>query len=253
VTPDRDGSARRIIVTGGARGIGAAVVEAIVADGRDVVLADIDAEAGNALAEELASDGRVHVVAVDVTDTASVTQLVGRAEELMGGVDGLVNSAGGFPRVRLAEELNDDEWRRVVDLNLFGTFACCRAIIPALRRAGFGRIVNVTSEAGRMPGWTTGVHYVAAKAGVLGMTRLLARELGPDGITVNATAPGTTMTDRMVGLYSENELEKLVNQIPLRRPAEPADQADAIMFLLSNASRYVTGATLDVNGGRVTV
>jgi NAD(P)-dependent dehydrogenase (short-subunit alcohol dehydrogenase family) len=170
---------------------------------------------------------------------------------VLGGVDGLVNCAGGFPRVRRTEELEDAEWRAVIDVNLFGTFACCRAAIPAMRESGFGRIVNVASEAARMPGWTTGVHYVAAKAGVLGLTRLLAREIGPDGITVNAVAPGTTITSRMNGLYTDAELEALVQRIPLRRAADPEDQSDPILFLLSSAARYITGATIDVNGGRV--
>jgi 3-oxoacyl-[acyl-carrier protein] reductase len=247
---DRGSDARRIIVTGAAHGIGAATAAAIVERGGSVVLADIDASTIAGVAERL-GDGVAHAVTTDVTDSAQVEQLFKRARALLGGVDGLVNCAGGFPRVRRAEDLDDAEWRGVIDLNLFGTFACCRAAIPVMREAGFGRIVNVASEAGRMPSWTTGVHYVAAKAGVLGLTRLLAHEIGPDGITVNAVAPGTTLTPRMHGLYTEDELGALVERIPLRRAADPEDQADPILFLLSGAARYITGATIDINGGRI--
>jgi NAD(P)-dependent dehydrogenase (short-subunit alcohol dehydrogenase family) len=245
---------RRLVVTGAASGIGAGVAEAAARRGDAVVMADLNATALAEVAGTLRDQGlTVHDVPTDVTDATSVRSLFERAATELGGLDGLVNSAGGFPRARTVEELGDEEWRAVVDLNLFGTFACCRAAIPLLRAAGGGRIVNVASEAGRMPAWETGVHYVASKAGVIGLTKHLARELGRDGITVNAVAPGTTMTPRVRSIYSTDRVEELTRLTPLGRLAELDDQVPPIMFLLSDDSKYITGATLDVNGGRIMI
>lgn len=253
-TSNRPQRALRVIVTGAGHGIGAGVAAAAAARGDGVVLTDVDGDAIGTLVADLTSrGGDAYAVQADVTDSGSVNALMDAAERFLGGVDVLVNSAGGFPRAKGVEELEDEEWHQVVELNLFGTFACCRAVIPIMRRAGGGRIVNVSSEAARMPAWETGAHYVAAKAGVIGLTKHLARELGRDGITVNAVAPGTTMTPRVRSIYSSERVEQLVDMTPLGRLAETEDQIPPIMFLGSDAAGYVTGATLDVNGGRVMI
>jgi NAD(P)-dependent dehydrogenase (short-subunit alcohol dehydrogenase family) len=249
-TTEALGLPQRVLVTGAAHGIGRGVVEALLGAGSNVAAADVDFDAVSELAVE-GGPGRVHPLAVDVADGASVTAMVAAADGSMGGIDGLVCCAGGFPRVRGVEELSDEEWHGVIDVNLFGSFACCRAVFPAMKRAGGGAIVCVSSEAGRSPGWLTGAHYVAAKAGTIGLVRHVAREGGPHGIRVNALAPGTTLTERVRGLYSPEQERSLAAATPLGRLAEVGEQVRPILFLLSGQSDYVNGATLDVNGGRL--
>jgi NAD(P)-dependent dehydrogenase (short-subunit alcohol dehydrogenase family) len=241
---------RRVVVTGAANGIGRGLVEALAAAGSDVAAADLDLEGVRALAGSQ-GDGAVHPLAVDVTDPVSIKAAIDAAEEAMGGIDGLVVSAGGFPAVRRIEELTDEEWEKVIKVNLYGAFATCRAAFPALKRSGGGSIVCVSSEAGRAPGWITGVHYVAAKAGMIGLVRHLALEGGPSGIRANAVAPGTTLTDRVRTLYSDEQEEALATATPLGRLAEVDEQVGPILFLLSDGAAYINGATLDVNGGRL--
>jgi NAD(P)-dependent dehydrogenase (short-subunit alcohol dehydrogenase family) len=173
------------------------------------------------------------------------------ARDAFGGVGALVNAAGGFSALKASEDVTDEEWEHVMRLNLFGTFACCRAAIPHMREAGYGRIVNIASEAGRMPLWPGSAPYAAAKAGVLGLTKSLARELGQFGITVNAVAPGTTLTPRVRNLWTEADVARITAVTPLGRLAEVDDQVGPILFLASDEARYVSGATLDVNGGRL--
>jgi len=143
-----------------------------------------------------------------------------------------------------------EEWDEVVDANLKGVFLCCRAALPPMLEAGYGRIVNVSSGAGRAITHVSASHYAAAKAGVLGRTRHLAREVADRGVTVNAVAPGTTLTPRIEQLYDARRLEEIAAEIPIGRLAVPDDHVAPIVFLASEGSRYVTGVTLDVVGGR---
>ena len=238
---------RAALVTGAGAGIGEAAARALAELGAAVTLADRDGAAVEALAHEL--PGAVAVRA-DVTSAADVEHAVTTTLERFGRLDVLVNSAGGFRRRVPTWEMPEDEWDEVVDANLKGVFLCCRAALPAMLDAGYGRIVNVSSGAGRAITHVSASHYAAAKAGVLGFTRHLAREVADSGVTVNAVAPGTTLTPRIEGLYDERRLEEIAAAIPVGRLAVPDDHVAPIVFLASEGSRYVTGVTLDVVGGR---
>jgi NAD(P)-dependent dehydrogenase (short-subunit alcohol dehydrogenase family) len=241
----------RVVITGAAHGIGEGVAVALAAAGSAVALVDRDDDGLEAVRRAVvAAGGTATTVVADVTQRASVDAAIAAAATAMDGIDGLVCSAGGFPRTRGVEELEDEEWHAVLDVNLYGAFACARAAFPHLR-AGGGSVVCVASEAGRSPAWLTGAHYVAAKAGMIGLARHLAREGGPAGIRVNAVAPGTTLTDRVRDLYAPEQVARLEALTPLGRLAEVEDQVAPILYLLSDAAAYVTGATLDVNGGRL--
>ncbi len=241
-----------VIVTGAAQGIGEAVAVAFARLGTRVMVADLNATGAAQVVNDLRRSGFVAEAAtVDVTRSNSVEAMVQATLANWGRVDILVNAAGGFPRSVGAEDIDDDAWKKVVDLNLTSVFLCCRAVLPHMKAARYGRIVNVSSEAGRMPITLSAVHYAAAKAGILGLTRHLAREAGAYGITVNAVAPGTTRTPRVAQLHAAEKMAWIEQLTPLGRIAEVDDQVGPILFLASDAARYVTGATLDVNGGRL--
>jgi len=243
-----------IMVTGAARGIGAAIARAFHREGARVTLLDIDSPGVEALARELRATGDDPLaLKTDVTVAADVRRAVDAIIGRWGRLDVLVNNAGGFSRIIPTEEIPDEEWDAILRLNLTSVFLCAKAVLPIMKRQGSGRIVNVSSAAGRAGAVTATSHYAAAKAGVLGFTRHLAREVGPDGITVNAVAPGTVATERFKALRSVEETRRLAESIPLRRIAEPDEIAEAVLFLASDAARYITGAALDVNGGLVMV
>ena len=166
-------------------------------------------------------------------------------------IDVLVNNAGGFSVMRRIEEIPDEEWDAILRFNLTSAFLCTKAVLPVMKRQGAGRIVNRSSIVGRGGAVTVTAHYAAAKAGVLGFTRQLAREVGPDGITVNAVAPGTVGTERFKKLRNPEEAKTMAAAVPLRRSAEPEEIADSILFLASDVARYINGATIDINGGLV--
>jgi len=243
---------RRIVVTGSAHGIGAAVARGAAALGAQVALADVDEAAINQLATELRSDGRKALaVATDVTDSRSVSALFDHVLSAWDGLESLVNCAGGFPRRLGFEEIGDPEWHHVMDLNAFSTFTCCRAALPSMLRAQYGRIVNVASDAGRTPVALSAAHYAAAKAAVLGLTRHLAREVAAQGVCINAVAPGTTLSERVRQITNEEATKALLSITPIGRLATVDEQVQPILFLASDGAAYITGATLDVSGGRV--
>ncbi|HVB76554.1 MAG TPA: SDR family NAD(P)-dependent oxidoreductase [Candidatus Nitrosotalea sp.] len=240
-----------VIVTGAAQGIGRAAARGLAELGADVMVVDL-LESVEEVGAELAGLGTQSFGArVDVTDEAAVEAMAQLCLERLGRIDVLITAAGGFTQRRPLVETSLEEWERVLRLNLTAVFLCCRAVLPAMLERGQGRIVNVASEAGRTVQHLTAPHYSSAKGGVISFTRHLAREVAAQGITVNAVAPGVTLSPRIRELYSPEVLVQMAAGVPMGRVAEPADQADPIIFLASDQARYMTGVTLDVSGGRV--
>jgi 3-oxoacyl-[acyl-carrier protein] reductase len=239
-------SGRVALVTGAARGIGLAIASGLIQRGASVALVDIDAralqEAGLALGEGAAT------AEADVSRPAEVARAMERTVERFGALDILVNNAGICPLTPFCE-IAEAEWDRVMAVNLKGAFLCCQAAIPHLRLSGgHGRIINVASVAGQMGGVLVGAHYAASKAGLIALTKSLARLLAPDGVTVNCIAPATTESG-LTAPWSEPLRAQVRNQIPLGRFGTAAEIAEAACFLAEDGARFITGATLDINGG----
>jgi NAD(P)-dependent dehydrogenase (short-subunit alcohol dehydrogenase family) len=237
------------LVTGAQQGIGRAIAIACAREGADVLVNFLDdpAAAERVAAEARAAGVRALVARGDVARSADVQALVGRAVQELGGVDILVNNAGIYPR-SLFLELAEDEWDRVLDVNLKGSFLCAQAAARAMIAGGRpGSIINLSSSSIR--GQARGVHYTASKGGIVTMTRSMALELAPHRIRVNAIAPGTTDTAQPRGGHTEAELCAMAQTIPLGRIAQPEDIAAVAVFLASDEARHMTGQTLHVNGG----
>ena len=248
-------SGRTAIVTGGASGIGLAIAERLATDGNAVAVFDRDGEAADAAAAKIeAAGGSAIGVTVDVTDRALIDAGVATTAERLGTPTILVNSAGldGFdPFLTITLE----KWQRILDVNLTGTFQVCQAVVPGMIEEGWGRIVNISSSSAQ-GGQPVMTHYVAAKAGVIGFTKALALELGPQGITVNTIPPGfidTPMLRKAEGRgFLGQGVEHHAGTTPVRRVGRPEDIAAACAFLVSEEAGYVTGQVIGVNGGRNT-
>jgi 3-oxoacyl-[acyl-carrier protein] reductase len=235
------------LVTGGSRGIGRGIAEALAGAGAEVLLTSRTLESAEAVASEIRdSGGKARGVAMDISDDGSVANTI---EELIadcGTIRLLINNAG-ITRDGLLLRMKKEDWDDVLDTNLTGIYRVCRAVIPSMVRAKYGRIVNVTSvvaQAGN-PGQA---NYVAAKAGCEGMTRSLARELASRNITVNCVAPGFIDTD-MTRSLGDAARKKLLEQVPMKRLGQPEDIAAAVRFLVGPEAGYVTGTVMHVNGG----
>jgi 3-oxoacyl-[acyl-carrier protein] reductase len=241
---------RVAIITGGARGIGGAIATAFAAEGADVVIADVLGEQVAApVLEAIERAGRRSLlVHTDVSSEADVSAMVQRGQEVFGDIDILVNNAGTFSQV-LFHELDPREWDRVLNVNLRGCFLCTRMVIPRMLERGKGRIINIASQLGQIGG-TEMVHYSASKAGVIGFTKALAREVSTRGVHVNAIAPGPILTEMMAQETEEWANQKLA-ELPIGRFGEVHEVAPTAVFLASDESSYYVGQTLGPNGGDV--
>lgn len=244
-----------VLITGAGRGLGKGTALAFGAAGAKVAIADLVVERAAATAAEITGAGGTAMgLACDVRDEASVQAMVAAVAGAYGKVDVLANIAGGYVKTfRASHETPEDEWDLVLDSNLKGSFFCAKAVIPHMLRQGGGRIINFASNAGRTSSPVLGVAYTAAKTGVLGLTRHLAKEYARNNILVNTIAPGPAKGERGEDTLTEAMKRDLVSQIPLGRFSEPRDLAGVVMFLASDAARFITGATIDVNGGYVMV
>jgi 3-oxoacyl-[acyl-carrier protein] reductase len=242
-----------VIVTGGAQGIGRAYCERLAEDGASVIVADIDGSRAESVAAAL-RQAELEAIAVqaDVADPAATEQMARLAVERYGRIDGLVNNAAMYQRPAVSrgpfEEISIEEWDRVMAVNVRGVFLCSRAVVPQMKRQSYGKIVNISSGT-VFSGTPRFAHYVTSKAGVIGFTRVLARELGDWHITVNAVAPGLTQSFDEVDEATLQSFEQRSQGRALKRVQTPQDLVGAVAFLCSADSDFMTGQTLVVDGG----
>ena len=242
---------RYVLITGASGGIGAAIAEAFARAGHGLVLHYHKGEdRAHALADRLHSDYGVPTLPcqADLSDTDAVNAMFARAAEEYGFIDTLVNNAG-IAQQKLFTDLSDADWDRMINVNLGGTFRICRAALPEMIRQKRGTIINISSMWGQV-GASCEVAYSAAKAGVIGLTKALAKEVAPSGITVNCIAPGAIRTP-MLDCFTEEDLAALAEETPVGRIGTPEDVATACVFLASEGARFITGQVLGVNGGFV--
>jgi 2-hydroxycyclohexanecarboxyl-CoA dehydrogenase len=243
---------RVALVTGGGGGIGRAIALALADDGRAVAVADLREELALEAADAVeAGGGRAVAVPLDVTERASVSAGVGRALEALGPIEILVNAAG-WDELRPFLETEEPFWERVIEINFTGCLRLTRELLPAMVDRGWGRIVNVASDAGRVGSSLESV-YSGAKGAVIAFTKTIAREVAHDGVSANTVCPGPTRTPLLEGMAEgpngDRLIDSLTRAVPMRRLGEPEDVAAAVAFLASERAGYITGQTLSVSGG----
>ncbi len=244
-----DLSEKSAVVTGGAQGIGRGIATVLGEHGAEVVLADIDEELASEAATELESEGiAASAVSCDVTDPADAEAAVQVALDEFGGIDILVNNAGVAVGGRF-EDLSLEDWQTVIEVNMTGMYNCSAAAVPEMQAGGDGRIVNIASIAGLNISLAGPASYTASKWGVIGLTKHMAYDLGPD-IRVNAVCPGGTLTPLIYERTDETERDAMRDRTPLQKWATPEDHGEAVAFLASDAANQITGTTLAVDGGQ---
>ena len=242
---------RTAIVTGAARGIGAGIAERLASDGLAVCVADIDAAAAQEHSARLAEQGaRAVACELDVTQPHSVEAMVAAVVSQFGSIEVLVNNAGVTGPAAPLANYPDDEWRRVLAVDLEGTFNCCKAVVPHMLSQGYGRIVNIASIAGK-EGNPNMCAYSAAKAGVIGLTKSLGKELATTGVLVNCVTPAVVETELLRELTPE-AIQYMLQRVPMRRPGQIAEVAALVAWLASDQCSFSTGAVFDISGGRAT-
>jgi 3-oxoacyl-[acyl-carrier protein] reductase len=240
---------RVAVVTGAGRGIGRAISEKLAESGAHVAAGDIQLSDAEETAQRLNSYGQTSFACrVDVTDVDSLESMIARTKEKLGQVDILVNNAGIMYRTRILD-IPREEWDQTIRVNLTAPFLCLQAVLPGMKERGFGRIINISSSAGRSVSTLGGAHYTASKAGLLGLTRAVAKEVAPFGITVNAVCPGLIDTEMARKTTTEKELKEFLDSFPIKRIGTPEEVGDLVVFLCSDKASYITGASLDINGG----
>jgi 3-oxoacyl-[acyl-carrier protein] reductase len=238
------------IITGGARGIGQAIAERLLRDGASVCLWDIDPAALAEAKAELGALGPVATAQVDVTSAESVEAAVQTTLAAFGKIDLLVNNAGIAGTNAKLWETTPEEWRRVVEINLNGPFLCCRAVVPQMLKNGYGRIVNIASIAGK-EGNPNAAHYSASKAGVIGLTKSLGKELATSNILVNCITPAVIETDILKQL-TQQHVDYMLSKIPMNRFGQKHEAAALVAWLCSEDCSFSTGSVFDLSGGRAT-
>jgi NAD(P)-dependent dehydrogenase (short-subunit alcohol dehydrogenase family) len=249
MTDSRVHAGRVAVVTGAATGLGRAFAVRMARDGAGVIVADRD-DGSDTVREINEHSGEAHYVHCDVSSESSVRGLKAQTSELLGRCDVLINNAGVSPNVRW-DDLSFAEWRHALSINLDSMFLTCKAFCDDMREAGFGRVVNISSNTFGLviPNF---VHYVASKGGVIGFTRALATDLGADGVTVNAVLPGLTQTETTLAMWEGTTLfADMAQQQAIKRPGVPADLEAVVSFLATEEARWVTGQTIVVDGGLV--